>query len=192
MQLFIIRHGIAIDEGPGLSDEDRYLTAEGRHRTAKVGKLLRDQVGGLDLILTSPLVRAVQTADIVARELECDDVRVCTALAPGGSLSRVDAAIEDAFDVERLALVGHEPLPVREEPPPLARHHLRHLALRDFGALVRLGVRAYAHAVAAHRVRERTQVLLEGVELEDQRGRLDLLQALPDLRGRPHAGPALR
>jgi len=109
MQLFIIRHGIAIDEGPGLSDEDRYLTAEGRHRTAKVGKLLRDQVGGLDLILTSPLVRAVQTADIVARELECDDVRVCTALAPGGSLSRVDAAIEDAFDVERLALVGHEP-----------------------------------------------------------------------------------
>ena len=109
MQLFLIRHGIAIDEAPGLSDEARFLTPEGRQKTARVSELLRKQIGRLDRILTSPLVRAVQTAEIVARELECTDVRVCTAIAPGGSLSRVDAAIGDALEVERLALVGHEP-----------------------------------------------------------------------------------
>jgi phosphohistidine phosphatase len=109
MQVLLIRHGIAIDEKPGLGDEERFLTAEGRKKTQLVGALLRKQMGRLDRVLTSPLVRAVQTAEIVARELECEDVRVAMALAPGAAMSRVDAAIEDALDAERLALVGHEP-----------------------------------------------------------------------------------
>jgi phosphohistidine phosphatase len=109
MQVFLIRHGIAIDDAPGLGDEERYLTPEGRKKTQAVGALLRKQAGRLDRILTSPLVRAAQTAEIVARELECDDVRVAMALVPGSTLARVDAAIEDAADAERLALVGHEP-----------------------------------------------------------------------------------
>lgn len=109
MQVFLIRHGIAIDDGPGLSDEDRFLTPEGRNKTQHVGALLRKQIGRLDRVLTSPLVRAAQTAEIIARELECDDVRVALALRPGAPLSRVDAALEDAADVERVALVGHEP-----------------------------------------------------------------------------------
>lgn len=109
MQVFIIRHGIAIDEAPGLGDEDRYLTPEGRRKTQAVGALLRKQIGGLDRILTSPLVRAVQTAEIIARELECDDVRVAMSLRPAGSMSKVDAALVDASDAKRVALVGHEP-----------------------------------------------------------------------------------
>lgn len=109
MQLFLIRHGIAIDEVPGLTDEDRYLTDEGREKTAKVAALLGKQVGRIDRILTSPLVRAVQTAEIVALTMKCEDVRVCKPLAPGGTLARVDAAIAEAFDAERVALVGHEP-----------------------------------------------------------------------------------
>lgn len=109
MLVFLIRHGIAIDDAPGLGDEERFLTPEGRRKTQAVGGLLRKQVGRLDRLLTSPLVRAVQTAEIVARELECDDVRVAMALVPGGKLSQVDAAIGDSSDVKRLALVGHEP-----------------------------------------------------------------------------------
>lgn len=109
MQLLLIRHGIAIDELPGLSDEDRYLTGEGRVKTAKVAALLGKQIGHVDRILTSPLVRAVQTAEIVAQRFACEDVRVCPPLAPGGTLARVDAAIAEAFDAKRLALVGHEP-----------------------------------------------------------------------------------
>lgn len=109
MQLYLIRHGIAIDEAPGLSDEDRYLTPEGREKTAKVAALLCKQIGHLDRILTSPLVRAVQTAELVAHEIECGDVRVCRPLAPGGTMARVDAAIRDASDADRVALTGHEP-----------------------------------------------------------------------------------
>jgi len=109
MQVFLIRHGIAIDDAPGLGDEGRFLTPEGRKKTQHVGALLRKQIGRLDRVLTSPLVRAVQTAEIVARELECEDVRALLALAPGAPISRVDAALEDAADAERVALVGHEP-----------------------------------------------------------------------------------
>jgi phosphohistidine phosphatase len=109
MQVLLIRHGIALDGAPGLSDEDRFLTAEGRKKTRRVGELLRKQVGRLDRILTSPLVRAVQTAEIVARELGCEDVRVSLSLSPGSPLSRVDAALLDAADAGRVALVGHEP-----------------------------------------------------------------------------------
>jgi phosphohistidine phosphatase len=109
MQLFVIRHGIAIDQPPGLSDEDRYLTEEGRRKTARVGEVLRQRIGRLDRILTSPLVRAVQTAEIFARELDCFDVLVSLALRPGAPLSRIDALVEDHFHAGRVALVGHEP-----------------------------------------------------------------------------------
>ena len=109
MQVFLIRHGIAIDEAPGLGDEERFLTPEGRKKTEHVGALLHRQIGRLDRVLTSPLVRAVQTAEIVARQLECQDVRVAMALRPGAPMTRIDAAIEEALDAERLALVGHEP-----------------------------------------------------------------------------------
>ena len=66
MQLYLVRHGIAVDGGEAMPDGSRGLTDKGRrrfHRTARAfGKLGHK----LDLILTSPLVRAVQTAEILA------------------------------------------------------------------------------------------------------------------------------
>src|SRR5512134_249635 len=103
MYVFLIRHGIAIDDVPGLSDEDRYLTGEGRVKTGKVASLLGKKIGHLDRILTSPLVRSVQTAEILAQRIGCEDVRVCLPLAPGGTLAKVDAAIAESADVERVA-----------------------------------------------------------------------------------------
>lgn len=109
MRVLLVRHGIAIDEEPGLGDEERYLTPEGRAKTRKVAELLARQGVTVDRILTSPLVRATQTAEIVAREVGCDDVRVALALAPGAALSAVDVVIASGGSAGALALVGHEP-----------------------------------------------------------------------------------
>ncbi|MBI2892189.1 MAG: phosphohistidine phosphatase SixA [Deltaproteobacteria bacterium] len=109
MRVLLVRHGIAIDEEPGLGDEERYLTPEGRVKTRKVAELLAGRGVGIDRILTSPLVRATQTAEIVAREVGCEDVRVTLALVPGATLSSVDAALAAGKSSGTLALVGHEP-----------------------------------------------------------------------------------
>src|SRR5581483_4912614 len=64
----------------------------------------------------------------------------------------------------------------------------RDLALGDLRAFVRLGVGAHAHAATLHRVGHGAQVALEGVELDNQRGSIDLLEVLPDGgRGADHA-----
>jgi phosphohistidine phosphatase len=109
MRVLVVRHGIAIDDAPGLGDEERYLTSEGRQKTRKVAEALKLHGVKLERILTSPLVRAVQTAEILARELGCPDVRVSMSLVLGSTMASIDAAIAGCSEVEGLALVGHEP-----------------------------------------------------------------------------------
>jgi len=71
MQLFIVRHGIAVDrEDPKCpADPDRFLTEEGIEKTLQVGKGVAE-VGAIpDLMITSPYLRALQTAEIFAEQL---------------------------------------------------------------------------------------------------------------------------
>jgi phosphohistidine phosphatase len=108
VQVYIIRHGHAVDEGPGLSDEARYLSKKGRKIVREVGHHLRDAGIELDAILTSPLVRAVQTAELLAERMDyLGIVEALPALAPGVP-PRV-AAAELASRGSRVAVVGHEP-----------------------------------------------------------------------------------
>jgi phosphohistidine phosphatase len=65
MELYLIRHGIAEEHQPELKDEERQLTPEGRQKTEKVADKLTKLGFHFDLILTSPLVRAYQTAEIL-------------------------------------------------------------------------------------------------------------------------------
>ncbi len=110
MEIYLIRHGIAADASPDGSDRLRELTAEG------VAKL-RGEAAGLDrlevrlgLILSSPLVRARQTADVLARHLGTKPpVVVSSALAPSGSPADVAAELRKHQNVGPIALVGHEP-----------------------------------------------------------------------------------
>ena len=112
MELFLMRHGIA---GPGtppaMVDEDRRLTPEGKRRIRLIAMRLRSLRITFDLILSSPLVRARQTAAIVAKELGIDAVETTPSLSPGRSpddilrLLRTLAPCPDA-----LLLIGHEPL----------------------------------------------------------------------------------
>ncbi|MFM6183502.1 MAG: phosphohistidine phosphatase SixA, partial [Dolichospermum sp.] len=65
MELYLIRHGIAEEHQPKLKDEERQLTLEGREKTEKIAQRLVKLGFNFDLILTSPLVRAYQTAEIL-------------------------------------------------------------------------------------------------------------------------------
>jgi phosphohistidine phosphatase len=108
VKVFIIRHGHAVDESPQLDDGQRYLSKKGRKGVRAVGRALREAGVEFDAILTSPLVRAVQTAELLAESLDfLEVIEVLPSLQPGVP-PRV-AAAELASRGVRVAVVGHEP-----------------------------------------------------------------------------------
>ena len=113
MELFVIRH--AIEEPLGkkneFSDEKRVLTAEGRNRMREVVKGLAKLGVEVDLILSSPLARALETAEIVATSvgLSKKDIKQTENLAPGASSDHLFAEIKRHAGAESVALVGHQP-----------------------------------------------------------------------------------
>ena len=113
MELYIIRHAIAQQLGRknDFLDEKRALTSEGRERMREAAKGLRKLGVEFDLILTSPLVRAVETAEIIAHALGLNkkDVDETDNLAPGASPDELFAEIKRRAGAESIALVGHEP-----------------------------------------------------------------------------------
>jgi phosphohistidine phosphatase len=112
MKLYVMRHGPAEDHAESGLDGDRALTAAGRERTRAVAKALLDGDEMPLLVLTSPLVRAVQTAEIVAVTTELSDrsgtVATSRELAPGGDGATLARSLARA-DKRRVMLVGHEP-----------------------------------------------------------------------------------
>lgn len=112
MEIYIIRHGIAHPLGSknGFIDEDRTLTAQGRERTREIARGLRKLGVRLDLIMTSPLARAAETAEIVAEVLGLSELVLQTQnLAPGGLIEDLFAEIKEQRIHGAVALVGHEP-----------------------------------------------------------------------------------
>jgi len=113
MELFIIRHAIAEPLGKPneFSDERRALTDEGRTRMREIVKGLTKLGAQIDLIITSPLVRAIETAEIVSTGLGLSkkDMRQTLNLAPGGSIEGLFAEIKTHSEVQAVALVGHQP-----------------------------------------------------------------------------------
>ncbi len=111
MELYFLRHGLAGEPSQwNGDDDDRPLTEEGRARTAREGAGFARLKLVPDLILTSPLVRASQTAEIVARELGiAEQVLTDKRLSPGFGRKRLRKILKDHADQGRLMLVGHEP-----------------------------------------------------------------------------------
>lgn len=110
MELYLFRHGIAEDGQAGKSDSARQLTEEGRRKVAEVAKLARKAGVEPSLILSSPYIRARQTAQIAAGELGYDAQIVnIESLVPHGSPEAVWSDIRDYPDMDALLLAGHEP-----------------------------------------------------------------------------------
>jgi phosphohistidine phosphatase len=108
VQVYLIRHGHAVDEDGALSDEQRYLTKKGRKTVREVGRVLKEAGVQLDAVLSSPLVRAVQTAELLAERLDfLGIVEAVPALVPGVP-PRVIAS-ELVSRGAAVAVVGHEP-----------------------------------------------------------------------------------
>ena len=110
-ELYLIRHAIAADRGPEWPDDTkRPLTERGIARFKEVVKGLRRLDVTIDEVFTSPLVRAKQTADLLAAGLEGKPpVKVLDALAPGHTSTSVMSNLARVARRRRVALVGHEP-----------------------------------------------------------------------------------
>jgi phosphohistidine phosphatase len=111
LELYLVRHGVAADRGEDYPDDaKRPLTAGGISRMGKVTKGLAAMGVSFDVILTSPLVRTRQTADILAQGLPGSPaVRPTDALAPAGTTAGVLKELGQHMRMARIALVGHEP-----------------------------------------------------------------------------------
>lgn len=112
MKLYILRHGLAVERGaPGYErDADRCLTPEGREKMEQAARGMAALGLEFDLILTSPYVRARETAEIVAQVLGLSEhLEVCEALAPGGCRKDLFKRLKNCATDEQVILVGHEP-----------------------------------------------------------------------------------
>jgi len=111
MRLVIIRHGPAGDraewEAEGRDDRLRPLTSEGKKEMRRVAKGLATLLSRIDVLATSPLVRAVQTGEILASQYDCDTVTL-EALAPGHDPEQVVKWLRSQRG-DTVAIVGHEP-----------------------------------------------------------------------------------
>ena len=110
-ELYIVRHAIAAERGDDWPDDDkRPLTERGISRFKEVVQGLAAIDVAVDEIFTSPLVRAKQTADLLAAGLPGKaTVKILDALAPGHTPASVLAQLSRNAKRRRLMLVGHEP-----------------------------------------------------------------------------------
>ncbi|MGE5377569.1 MAG: phosphohistidine phosphatase SixA [Bacteroidota bacterium] len=113
MNLYIVRHAIAVESGtPGYEDDSaRPLTDAGSKKMKKIARGLHRLGVELDVILTSPYVRARDTAKILADRFDMmDKIFFTDNLIPPGNFESLVFEIHEKYDVANIALVGHEPM----------------------------------------------------------------------------------
>ena len=111
VELYLIRHGVAEERGAAWPDDSkRPLSDDGMARLRKSARGLEELGVTFDVILTSPLVRTRQTAEIISGGLDSHPHVVhVQSLAPGGTYQTVMVDLEKHARRARIALVGHEP-----------------------------------------------------------------------------------
>jgi phosphohistidine phosphatase len=107
MELFILRHGDAEISSP---DSQRQLTEFGRQQVISIAKQHSQNLASIETVITSPLIRARQTAEIVMSQLSMDCSRQITdCLLPNAKVAAIEQLLEKN-NSQRLLLVGHLPL----------------------------------------------------------------------------------
>jgi phosphohistidine phosphatase len=111
LELYLIRHGVAAERGEDYPDDSkRPLTGSGMSKLRKEAKALNALEVGFDLIITSPLIRTKQTAEIISETLNGKPpVTTSDSLAPAGTPAAVMQELARHMRKARIALVGHEP-----------------------------------------------------------------------------------
>lgn len=108
MRIYLVRHGDAVPEEEAGSDRDRWLSPRGREAARILGRLLREQAIAIDAILTSPLPRAVQTAELLAASLDY--------LGPIASRRCFEPSAHPRVASQELSGAGRSVLVVSHEP----------------------------------------------------------------------------
>jgi phosphohistidine phosphatase len=111
-EFYIMRHGLAATRGGVRFSDDaqRPLVPEGKEKMREIAGGLKRMGFEVDWIVTSPLVRAVETAEIIAESLASTvPVEVCDAMRPGGSPEDLLAFLAKRPNFRRVLVVGHEP-----------------------------------------------------------------------------------
>ena len=114
MRILLVRHADAVSESRSLPDEHRYLSPAGRHQVRELSALLAEVELDLGAVVTSPLVRAVQTAELLIRWLDWSGpIEASHYLSPGSvaplAIGDWLARCTEPLGGAVLAAVGHEP-----------------------------------------------------------------------------------
>ena len=111
MNLYLMRHGIAADPDGNTPDSQRPLTEKGRKKLEKIAGNFEKLDLTFDLILTSPYLRARQTADVVAAALDLQPwlVKESQNISPVGDVEKLVDEINALESMNDLLIVGHEP-----------------------------------------------------------------------------------
>lgn len=112
IRIYLVRHGIAVDHADkgDLPDDSRPLTEKGRRRFRRLARTFSRLGEPVDRIFTSPLPRAVQTAEILASALRQSDVGILESLLPSAPPEALlQEVAKKAKGAQSVALVGHDP-----------------------------------------------------------------------------------
>lgn len=144
IRIYLVRHGIAVDPADRgtLPDDDRPLTGKGRHRFRRLARAFARLGEPPQFVFTSPLARAVQTAEMLASALKQDEVGILEELRPDGAIGKLLAEVgRRVKDEQSVALVGHDPQ-MSQLVTALAALSKEDAARVDFrkGAIVRIDV----------------------------------------------------
>lgn len=112
MKVFVIRHAIAMDreisEPRGIREEDRPLTSEGKKKFSKALRQLKKKFGKVDLLLVSPFLRTIETAEIFKKVVPVAVLKADRGLEPGADAAAMAKKIL-SLKKKVVAVVGHEP-----------------------------------------------------------------------------------
>lgn len=111
MNLYILRHAVAVQRGSAsYPNDDRPLTPKGIEKMKKEAECFPSLIKTIDVIYSSPLLRAKETAQIAAASLRAEKKIVITdALLPGADENEIFAVLNSEKGKEHVMIVGHEP-----------------------------------------------------------------------------------
>ena len=108
--LFLLRHAKAVSSGDSLRDFDRSLSDQGRKQAERIGKYLKEQNIGLDLVLSSTALRARETAELVLTAAErVTEVRYDQRIYEASAKQLLEVVSEIEEEKNEVLLVGHNP-----------------------------------------------------------------------------------
>lgn len=111
MEIYLLRHGIAVERTVGSKDRERSLTPKGRKKVVSIAGHLRQLGVTFDAILSSPFARARETAELVAANIKFKgEVQFSGNLLPGGDPKSLAKELKErSVEAKTMLLVGHEP-----------------------------------------------------------------------------------